>query len=92
MTGYKPTLERITPEEAMNLFAYASTEEIHRAKALYDVYRESKGVRNAPLWDMLDLWDLMSLLSFVYDTGRVQGIRQERAKHVIADQKKEVAA
>lgn len=26
------------------------------------------------------LWDMMSLLSFVYDTGRVQGMREERAK------------
>lgn len=26
------------------------------------------------------LWDMISLLSFIYDTGRVQGIREERAK------------
>lgn len=25
-------------------------------------------------------WDIMSLLSFVYDTARIQGIREERAK------------
>ena len=82
MTGCKPTQERIAPEEAMKLFAYASAEEIYRAKALYDTYRETKDVRNPELWDLLDLWDLISLLSFVYDTGRVQGIRQERAKNI----------
>lgn len=26
------------------------------------------------------LWDIMSLLSFVYDTARIQGIREERAR------------
>ena len=82
MTGCKITQERIAPEEAMKLFAFASMEEMDRVKALYDTYRESKEVRYPEIWDLLDLWDLMSLLSFVYDTGRVQGIRQERAKSI----------
>ena len=80
MTGCKPTQERITPEEAMKLFDFASVEEIYTAKALYDTYRENKEVSDPVIWDLLELWDLMSLLAFVYDTGRVQGIRQERAK------------
>lgn len=91
MTGCKPTQERIAPEEAMKLFAYASVEEIHRAKALYDTYRETKDVSNPELWDLLDLWDLMSLLSFVYDTGRVQGIRQERAKSIESKRNEKIA-
>lgn len=33
MTGYKPTQELITPEEAVKLFRYASTEEMNRAKS-----------------------------------------------------------
>ena len=92
MTGKNATQERITPEEAIALFEYASCEEMRRAKALYDMYRQEKEVRNAPLWDMLDLWDLMSILSFVYDTGRVQGMREERARRVNSNQAKEVAA
>lgn len=51
-----------------------NTEEMYRAKALYDTYREAKGT------DTDSLWDIMSLLSFVYDTARIQGIREERAK------------
>lgn len=70
----------IEPQEAIALFAHAKTEEMQRAKELYETYRDAKEMRYKPLWDTLDLWDIMSLLSFVYDTGRVQGIREERAK------------
>ena len=65
---------RIEPEEAIALFAYAKTEEMCRAKALYDTYREARGT------DTDSLWDIMSLLSFIYDTARIQGIREERAR------------
>lgn len=74
MTGKTLPAQNITPAEALELFKYAHTEEMHRSKALYDAYREARGT------DAERLWDLMSVLSFVYDTGRVQGIREERAK------------
>lgn len=74
MLGKKLPPIRITPEEAIALFEYATVEEMYRAKALYDTYREAKGT------DTDSLWDIMSLLSFVYDTARIQGIREERAK------------
>ncbi len=66
---------RIEPEEAIALFDHAKAEEMYRAKALYDTYRQHKGK------DHIDReWDILSLLSFAYDTGRVQGIREERAR------------
>lgn len=74
MVGKKLPPIRITPEEAIALFEYATVEEMYRAKALYDTYREAKGT------DTDSLWDIMSLLSFVYDTARIQGIREERAR------------
>lgn len=74
MNGKQAPAERITPEEAIALFQYAKIEEMYRAKSLYDTYRQHKKT------DTDSLWDIMSLLSFVYDTGRVQGIREERAK------------
>lgn len=80
MNGVKLPPVMIEPQEAIALFAHAKTEEMQRTKELYETYREAKEVRYEPLWDTLDLWDIMSLLSFVYDTGRVQGIREERAK------------
>lgn len=80
MNGVKLPPVMIEPQEAIVLFGYAKTEEMQRAKKLYEAYIEAKEVRCKPLWDLLDLWDLMSVLSFVYDTGRVQGIREERAK------------
>ena len=64
----------IAPAEAMELFRYAGIQEVHIAKDLHDFYRAQKGRHSDSLWDM------MSLLSFVYDTGRVQGMREERAK------------
>lgn len=74
MTGKVPIQQLITPAEAMELFRYASIQEMHIAKDLHDFYRTQKGR------DSDSLWDMMSLLSFVYDTGRVQGMREERAK------------
>lgn len=74
MNGVKLPPVMIEPQEAIALFGYAKTEEMYRVKDLYTAYREAKGT------DTDSLWDLMSVLSFVYDTGRVQGIREERAK------------
>ena len=74
MTGKAPIHQLIAPAEAMELFKYAGIREMYIAKDLYDFYRAQRG-RNSD-----SLWDTMSLLSFVYDTGRVQGMREERAK------------
>lgn len=74
MTGKAPIQQLITPAEAMELFKYASVWEMYIAKDLYDFYG-AKRERNSD-----SLWDMMSLLSFIYDTGRVQGMREERAK------------
>lgn len=74
MTGKAPIQQLIAPAEAMELFRYAGVREMYIAKDLHDFYREQKGRHSDSLWDM------MSLLSFVYDTGRVQGMREERAK------------
>lgn len=74
MTGKAPIQRLIAPAEAMELFRYAGIQEMYIAKDLYDFYRAQKGRHSDSLWDM------MCLLSFVYDTGRVQGIREERAK------------
>ena len=71
---------RINPDEAITLFKYARCEEMYRAKDLFDEFKKAKGLRDAAMWELLDLWEVISLLSFVYDTGRVQGIREERAK------------
>lgn len=80
MNGVKLPPVMIEPEEAIKLFRHAKTEEMYRAKELYEAYIEAKEMTCKPLWDLLDKWDLMSVLSFVYDTGRVQGIREERAR------------
>lgn len=74
MNGKHLPLLRIEPQEAIALFPYAKTEEMYRVKDLYTAYREARGT------DTDSLWDIMSLLSFVYDTARIQGIREERAR------------
>lgn len=74
MIGKAPLQQFIEPAEAMSLFHYAGCQEMRIAKDLHDIYREQRGR------DSNSLLDMMSLLSFVYDTGRVQGIREERAK------------
>lgn len=60
--------------KAIALFEYGTIAEMYTAKALFDIYRQRHGV------DADRLWDTMRVLSFAYDTGRIQGIREERAK------------
>lgn len=74
MIGKYSPQELITPEEAIALFEYGTIAEMYTAKALFDIYRQRHGV------DADRLWDTMRVLAFVYDTGRIQGIREERAK------------
>ena len=78
MVGKKLPEKMIGTDEALMLLDYATVEEMHRAMELYRAYRESQGT------DSDYLWDLAKLLSFVYDTGRIQGIREERAKKLTA--------
>ena len=80
MTGTTLPPVKITPEEAMTIFEFSGCGEIHRVMELFYKFKKSDCLRDAAMWELLDLWDIMSLLSFVYDTGRVQGIREERAK------------
>ena len=84
MIGKTMPPARINPEEAIALFRYATIEEMYRVKDLFAEFKKAGRLRNAPLWEGLDLWDVLSLLSFAYDTGRVQGIREERAKRTVA--------
>ena len=75
MTGKFSPAEMITPQEALRIFEHSTTEEIARAKDLYDTYRESIKPQSNDVF-----WNFMSLLSFIYVAGRIQGIREERAK------------
>ena len=75
MTGKNLPAQMITPEEALALFEHSTTEEIMRAKELCDAYQEAN-----PYKDADHRWKFYNLLSFVYGAGRVQGIREERAK------------
>ena len=66
--------ELISPEEAVALFQYATMEDVQIAKTLYDTYREhEEQTKNR-------LWDIVGLITFSYDTGRVQGLREARAR------------
>ena len=65
---------KIEPEEAIVLFKFATLSEMYRTKALYDIYKTHRELKAD------NLWDIMSLLTFIYNTARIQGIREERAK------------
>ena len=74
MVGKTTPPELITAEEAIALFEFATVSEMYTVKELAEVYRAYKGIASERLWDTL------GLLSFIYDTGRIQGIREEQAK------------
>lgn len=79
MVGKQEQQRMITGEEAIALFDYSTLGEVYTARELYDTYRQNKETANDVTWDFF------MLLSFVYCTGRVQGIREERCKKKIAE-------
>jgi len=74
MTGKNMPQELITPEEAWRLFEYSSAEAMFRTISLCHIFVE----RDEKTTDLA--FNFYSLLAFCYDTGRCQGIREERAK------------
>ena len=75
MTGKTLPAQMITLEEALSLFEHSTVEEIMRAKDLCDAYQEANPCKDADFQ-----WKFFNLLSFIYGAGRIQGIREERAK------------
>ena len=77
MSRMKPTAERMTADEALFLSRDVSVEELNYCYELYPLYwnnRQQFGGHGDRLWE------LMCLLAFFYHTGRIQGIRNERAR------------
>ncbi len=70
----KAAHQLIEPEEAIELFRYARFREAVIAKNLYNFYRSQMGTNSDRIWSFLEA------LTFIYYTGRIQGIREERAK------------
>lgn len=75
MVGKQTIKERVTPVEALGIFKNCTSEEMYIAMNLYQTYRQTMGTEKEDR-----LWDLLSLIALGYVTGRVQGIREERAK------------
>lgn len=74
MTGKEPVNPLITPAEAFELSKHINVSETQLAIELFDFFRAHRITSREPYWD------LACALAFIYDTGRVQGIREERAK------------
>ena len=74
MVGGKKHIELVSIDEALKLKEYMTVNEMFTVKELNDAYRSKFGFAAEPLWDKL------SLLSFIYDIGRIQGMREERRK------------
>lgn len=71
MRGKQKTPQLIKPKEALKLFRYSGLEELDTAIHLYESYYKMKYKSG---------FDFTKFLSFVYNTGRIQGIREERRK------------
>lgn len=74
MTGAWLPDERITPDEATELFRFAGCDLLQRAMDLYEAYRRERGVDSDPVWDA------GCVAAYLYGAGRIQGMREERAK------------
>lgn len=70
----KQEAELMNNKEAVRLFEYATLGDLLRAKELYRSWREI----NKNEQDLNYVF--VSALGFIYNTGRLQGIKDERAK------------
>lgn len=68
----------ITLLEAVRLSEYTTLESAERVSALWRSWQCH--MKAAGACDPDPLWEFISALAFVYDVGRVQGIREERAR------------
>lgn len=75
MTGMK-SIEQplITVAEALELSEHIKLSETCIAMELFDAFEDKHGSAE------YSLWNLACSVTFVYDAGRVQGIREERAR------------
>lgn len=74
MVGEMPITELISPQEALSLSQFITAGEISIAMDLITTYLQQNPLRENCKWD------IMLLITYVYSTGRVQGIREERQK------------
>lgn len=74
MVGEMPITELISPQEALSLSQFITAGEIIIAMNLITTYLQQN-----PLSENFK-WDIDLLIAYVYSTGRVQGIREERQK------------
>lgn len=75
MTGMK-SIEQplITVTEALELSKHIKLTETYIATELFSAFEKKHGSA------LLSRWNLACAVAFVYDAGRVQGIREERAR------------
>lgn len=76
MEGWNLPAERISPQEAVLLFRFARTDLFSRVQSLVTAYYARFGSCHRD-----PDWDAYKLLSFIYGTGRIQGMREERARY-----------
>lgn len=71
----KRQTEMITPLEAAELSSkYGTMDDINRADDIYKAYLKCKGNEN------ISRWHFLRAIAAIYTAGRIQGIREERAR------------
>ena len=76
MEGWNLPAERISPQEAVLLFRFARTDLFSRVQSLVTAYRARFGSCHKD-----PDWDAYKLLCYIYATGCIQGMREERARY-----------
>ena len=71
----KDNFTLINPTEALELFSHCRCYNMKRIKDLATAYIKQKNLKNDS-----SVWQFLIFLSFIYETGRIQGIREERMR------------
>ncbi len=75
MTGMKSIEQKlITTTEALELSEHIKLTETYIATELFSAFEKKYGSAS------LSRWNLACAVAFIYDAGRVQGIREERVR------------
>lgn len=68
----------LTPAEATALIGYQTIDTFAHVKELYECYKEQGQLSSGDF-----SWDFIKLLTLMYNAGRIDGIRSERARRKV---------
>lgn len=75
--------ELIKPQEVLDLSHTFTTQSVHMAKDIADLFEKEEGRS----YVAIDDWKFYCMISAIWEAGRINGIREERQFNVLKQKK-----